>query len=248
MQTFRRYLTLAITAATMVAAFATPALASAESQFVAKINASRAAAGKAPLEVYWDLTDDARAQSARMADKGEIYHNPGLSGVTGVWQALGENVGVGPDVASLHEAFMNSPSHRGNILGDYNYIGVGVTTDEAGLVWVTMIYMRAEPGLNGGGTTTTTLPPTTTTTLPPTTTTTLPPAVPASVPPTTTTAPPAVPASVAPTESGSSGTSQSTAVHAQRTSSPGSAAPTEASDRPLIVGFGHPGWLPAIVD
>ncbi|GMR02780.1 MAG: hypothetical protein BMS9Abin20_1128 [Acidimicrobiia bacterium] len=240
MRTFRQYLILAITAATMVAAFATPALASAESQFVAKINASRAAAGKAPLEVYWDLTDDARDHSARMADKGEIYHNPGLSGVTGVWQALGENVGVGPDVASLHEAFMNSPTHRGNILGDYNYIGVGVATDEAGLVWVTMIYMRAAPGLNGGGSTTTT-------TVPPTTTT-VPPAVPASVAPTTTTVPPAVPASVATTASSSSETSQSTAVYTQRSASPGSVAPTEASDRPLIAAYGHPYRRIAIAD
>lgn len=194
--TLRRFTTLVIVAIIMVATFVTPALAGAESEFVSKINASRAAAGLAPLEVYWDLADDARAQSARMAAKGEIFHNPNLASSTGVWAALGENVGVGPDVSSLHSAFMASAGHRANILGDYDYIGVGVTVDDEGLVWVTMIYMRADPGLNGGGTTTTTTSPQTTTTTSLQTTTTQPPVSQAPAPeePTpTTTRPPAVP-------------------------------------------------------
>ncbi|MCL1598567.1 MAG: CAP domain-containing protein [Actinomycetia bacterium] len=229
MHTLRRYLTLAISATILVAAFATPALAGAESQFVSKINASRAAAGKAPLEVYWDLADDARAQSQRMAAKGEIFHNASLSSVTGVWMALGENVGVGADPTSLHSAFMNSAAHRNNILGDYNYIGVGVTTDASGLIWVTMVFMRAAPGLNGGGTTTTTAPPTTTTTAPPmpqTTTTT---------PPVTTTQPPAVPATTA--SNGSSAVGSSTLM-----------ANVVTVGQDLVVAFGRPGGLYPVAD
>ncbi len=237
MYTLRRYLTLAITATVMVAAFATPALAGAESQFVSKINASRSAAGKAPLEVYWDLTDDARAQSARMAAKGEIFHNSSLSSVTGVWMALGENVGVGADPSSLHTAFMNSAAHRRNILGDYNYIGVGVTTDDSGLMWVTMIFMKAAPGLNGG-TTTTTVPPTTTTTAPPappptpstTTTTMAPPPV-----TTTTTQPPAIPVTTA-----------SDTESSVRASSPAKSVVTAGHD--VFTALGRPGRLYPIVD
>ncbi|MGH2703523.1 MAG: CAP domain-containing protein [Actinomycetota bacterium] len=43
----------------------------------------------------------------------------------GNWQALGENVGVGGDVEALHRAFMDSPGHRTNFLGDYERVGIG---------------------------------------------------------------------------------------------------------------------------
>ena len=159
---------LMLTAITvMVAARAIPAVAGPEGTLISKINSSRVASGLAPLESYWDLTDDARAHSSRMMGRGEIYHNTSLSGVTGVWQKLGENVGMGVDLSSLHKAFMKSTAHRANILGDYNYIGVGVTTDATDVKWVTVVFMKAAPGLNGGETTTTTqapAPPVTTTT------------------------------------------------------------------------------------
>ncbi len=182
MRTTRRSLFLVFIVTVMIAAMAIPALAGPEGTLVSKINSSRAANGLAPLETYWDLTDDARAQSARMMDRGEIFHNPSLSSVTGVWQSLGENVGMGVDISALHTAFMNSAAHRGNILGNYNYVGVGVKTDGAGVNWVTVIFMRAAPGLNGGTTTTTTTAPPATTT-----TTTMPPAQEPPVPPATTT-------------------------------------------------------------
>jgi hypothetical protein len=181
-----RYLVLVMAVTVMVAGMAIPALAGPEGTLVSKINSSRAANGLAPLETYWDLTDDARVHSSRMLDKGEIYHSSSLGSVTGVWDALGENVGMGVDLSGLHNAFMNSSGHKANILGNYNYVGVGVKTDGNGVKWVTVIFMRAAPGLNGGGTpTTTTQPPaTTTTTQPPATTTMQAPAT------TTTTQPP----------------------------------------------------------
>ncbi len=185
MRTIHRYLVVVLAVTVMFVGMAVPALAGPEGTLVSKINSSRAANGLAPLETYWDLTDDARLQSARMMDQGAISHNPSLASVTGVWQKLGENVGMGVDLNALHSAFMNSPAHRNNILGDYNYVGVGVKTDAAGVNWVTVVFMKAAPGLNGGSTTTTTQPPATTTTQPPATTTTEPPAT------TTTTQPPA---------------------------------------------------------
>lgn len=167
MRTIRRVLTLALTSAVLIAGLAIPAQAGPEGTLVSRINSSRSAAGKAPLETYWDLTDDARAHSAAMLNKGSIYHSPNLASVTGVWEKLGENVGVGVDANSLHDGFMASSAHKSNILGDFNYVGVGVKTDDAGLMWVTVIFMKAAPGLNGGGdATTTTAPPTTTTTPP----------------------------------------------------------------------------------
>jgi Cysteine-rich secretory protein family len=214
MRTAQRHLVVVLAITVMVVSMAIPALAGPEGTLVSKINSSRAANGLAPLETYWDLTDDARAQSARMMDRGEIYHNPSLSSVTGVWQKLGENVGTGADLNALHTAFMNSASHRGNILGDYNYVGVGVKTDAAGVNWVTVVFMKAAPGLNGGTTTaTTTQPPptTTTTTQPPVTTTTT------QAPVTTTTTQPPVTTTPAPTAIKASSSQAPTATEAHRT-------------------------------
>lgn len=151
---------MAIAATIMATAFAVPAMAGPDGTFLSRINNSRANAGLAPVEMYWDLTDDARAHTDRMISTGSIYHNAALSSVTGVWQKLGENVGVGADANSLHDAFMASSSHRANILGDFNYVGIGSKIDESGILWVTVVFMKAAPGLNGGGeTTTTTNPP-----------------------------------------------------------------------------------------
>jgi uncharacterized protein YkwD len=199
MRTTRRLIVLVALSAMMLAAFAVPAVAGSAGQFISKINASRSANGLPPLEGYWDLADNARSHSNLMADRQELFHSSNLGSVTSGWERLGENVGVGPDVSSLHQGFMNSSSHRRNILGDYNYVGVGVTVDDAGYLWVTVIFMKAAPGLNGGGETTTTAPPTTTTTTtqpphtPPevTTTTTVPPSTTTTTASTTTTEPPA---------------------------------------------------------
>ena len=181
MRNAQRILMIVAAIAIAVAATAIPAQAGSEGTLLTRINASRAAAGKPSVEVYWDLTDDARAHSNAMAAAGSVFHNSSLASVTGVWQALGENVGVGLDANTLHDAFMASSGHRANILGDYNYVGIGTVVDADGFLWATVVFMKAAPGLNGGtDTTTTTVAPTTTTVAP--TTTTLPPPEPFAEP------------------------------------------------------------------
>lgn len=159
-----RILILVAAISVLMAVLAVPAMASPAGTFFSRINNSRANAGLPPVERYWDLTDDARAHTDAMIEAGGIFHSSNLSSVTGVWEALGENVGVGGDANSLHDAFMASSGHRANILGNYNYVGIGAKVDEDGLLWVTVIFMRAAPGLNGDTTTTTAAPTTTTTT------------------------------------------------------------------------------------
>lgn len=149
MGSLRRTLIVLVTAAVVSAGLvAAPALASSsESAFVTKINAERTARGLGPVEVYWDLVDDARAHSTLMRAEDRLHHNAGLGGVTSGWISLGENVGVGPSVPGLHTAFMESSGHRANILGDYNYIGVGVVEESGTKMWVTVIFMRGPEGL-----------------------------------------------------------------------------------------------------
>ena len=158
-----------------------------EAGFLAKINASRAANGLAALSVDGGLRNHARNHTQDMIDAGEIYHSSSdeLKAAAGSgWSKLGENVGRGGTVESLHKAFMASAGHKANILGDYNYAGIGTASSD-GVLYVTVVFMKK----GGGSTTTTTAPAATTTTKaestnttkPKTTTTTT------TIPPTTTT-------------------------------------------------------------
>jgi len=102
-----------------------------EAEFVAALNQARAAVGVAPLTVNAQLTSLARQHAQEMADAGHIYHaSPISAGVTAPWVKLGENVGTGPSVPPIMNAFINSPAHYANIVDPaFTYVGVGV-------VWV----------------------------------------------------------------------------------------------------------------
>ncbi len=168
-----------------------------ESEFLAKINAERSANGLGGLAMEGGLQAHARKHSQDMMDANQIYHSTSaeLQAAAGSgWSKLGENVGRGGSVSSLHAAFMNSSGHRANILGDYNYAGIGTGTKD-GVLYVTVVFMKkgstqnttttsppqtttttpanTPPTTSPPKTTTTAAPTTTTTTLPPTTTTTL---------------------------------------------------------------------------
>lgn len=162
-----------------------------EAGFLAEINASRSAQGLAPLSVDGGLRSHARNHTQDMMDADKIYHSSSaeLQAAAGSgWSKVGENVGRGGTVSSLHAAFMGSSGHRANILGDYNYVGIGTGTAD-GTLYVTVVFMK-KGSTQPPATTTTTAPmttttkaktttpkptpaPTTSTTLPPTTTTTL---------------------------------------------------------------------------
>jgi hypothetical protein len=115
--------------------------ASPESELLTLMNAERSASGLAPLATHPDLTDDALIWSQHLMSQGSLSHNPNLSSVTTGWDKLGENVGVGTSAAALHSAFMSSTSHRGNIMGDYSYVGIAVVEEKATKLWVTVVFM-----------------------------------------------------------------------------------------------------------
>ncbi|HVL91372.1 MAG TPA: CAP domain-containing protein [Actinomycetota bacterium] len=116
------------------------ALSSYENDFASRHNSIRASHGRKALAVYGDLVDIARRHSGRMASEGRIWHNPNLTSEVKNWQVVGENVGMGPSVPDLMDAFMNSPGHRANILdGEYNQFGVGVVVKD-GTIYVTVVF------------------------------------------------------------------------------------------------------------
>lgn len=116
-------------------------------EFFAKVNQARAEAGLGPLAMSVTLRDLAQVHSQRMAADGAIFHRSPLdAGVPDSWLRIGENVGRGGGVQSLHDAFMASPVHRANLLNPaYNFVGLAVQ-DSGGTLYVTQIFMQAAPG------------------------------------------------------------------------------------------------------
>jgi hypothetical protein len=160
---------LAALLASLVAAQPAAADAAAESQFVSLTNSSRASAGIGRLSVDGELTSIARRWSAKMAADNRLAHNPNLSReVTQDWTKLGENVGVGDNPDQIHQAFMNSPAHRANILdGAFTRVGVGVVRGGDGRIWVTEVFMRLRSDDGGAGGSSAPPPPPPTTAAPP---------------------------------------------------------------------------------
>lgn len=130
-----------------------------ENSFVAKINAERRSRGLGGLTQNLQLTGVARGWSVVMEREDRMYHNPSLaSAVDGGWTRLGENVGytiktdagLAELVDRLHVAFMNSPGHRANVLGDFNQVGVGVRVTGAGKMWVTVNFSKDRSVVSNG--------------------------------------------------------------------------------------------------
>ncbi|HEV8297339.1 MAG TPA: CAP domain-containing protein [Acidimicrobiales bacterium] len=165
-----------------------------EAQFVALINATRAKGGLPPLTVDAELTGLARDWSEHMASGGcgegkRICHaSPISAGVTAQWQKLGENVGTGPAVQPVMDAFIASAGHYANIMDPaFTRVGVGVVWAGSAL-YTTHRFMKVagdsvEPPEDDAP-----APPPSTARKPRVTTTTAPPA------PTTTTTPSPAPA------------------------------------------------------
>lgn len=136
----------AILVAVLVLGFLAPrhaeASTSSERSMASLINKARTSRGRSALRFNESLSNYARKHSAAMASKNRLYHNDDLANWlrNWNWNILGENVGVGPSISRLHTAFMNSPSHRANILDRrFRNVGVGVVSKN-GRLWVTVIF------------------------------------------------------------------------------------------------------------
>lgn len=112
-----------------------PETSSLEQQVVDRVNAERAAAGCQPLTIDARLVQAATSHSSDMATNNYFSHM-GLDGstfdsriaATGYqFQMAGENIAAGTATAeAVMELWLNSPSHRANILNcGYTQIGVG---------------------------------------------------------------------------------------------------------------------------
>lgn len=112
-----------------------------EAKFVDMINDDRRAAGSGPLVVLPELVEKARRHAERMAAAEDIFHSDDMAAGLDGWQLLGENVGRGGNLETLHQAFMDSPGHRRNVLDPrFDALGVGVVWSE-GVPYVVELFM-----------------------------------------------------------------------------------------------------------
>ena len=120
-----------------------------EKAFARKINGARANGNVGKLSLDPELSKAARVHTREMVRKDLLHHTETetLKRRVTNWIVLGENVGVGGTVRSLHRAFMNSQGHRDNVMHPlYRHVGVGVRKAD-GRMWVTVIFeATTDPG------------------------------------------------------------------------------------------------------
>lgn len=90
-----------------------------------RLNEDRVENSKPGLSTTDALNNKAQAWAEKMADDGYISHSNISAGLPSCWSKLGENVGYGPNVGTIQNAYMASPTHRANVLDTWNWVGVG---------------------------------------------------------------------------------------------------------------------------
>ncbi|MBW3621265.1 MAG: cell wall-binding repeat-containing protein [Actinobacteria bacterium] len=132
------------------AAIATEFLSAQEAELGRLLNAERTARGLPGLANSAALRTVARRHAQRMMTEGTIFHNERLredvEAVFPAWASIGENVGYGPSVPRVHEAFLASPAHRANILDpDWGWVGIGVVSGGSRL-FMTQNFLALQSG------------------------------------------------------------------------------------------------------
>lgn len=115
-----------------------------ERQLRAMVNDVRDERRVRTLKMRRFLVRAARHHSREMAASGTLEHSDDLAAVAGgrPWRIIGENIGYGPSMEVLHEAFMDSPPHRRNQLNEaYRLVGVGTARGADGRIWVTVLFL-----------------------------------------------------------------------------------------------------------
>lgn len=146
-----------VTAAPRAVVASFPASDEAERLLTDYLNAERATRGLQTLTRVPALDGYARTWSTFMAGGGcvardgrRLCHRADLKVVADTsapngWTRAGENVGLVPNggsIKELHDAFVASPAHLANIVQkDYNAIGVGVSYDADGTLFVTYEFL-----------------------------------------------------------------------------------------------------------
>jgi uncharacterized protein YkwD len=109
-------------------------------QYEATVNALRQTRGLRPLTSAPKLSRLATKHSRKMAKQHRLVHSDLQRLLGGGIQFAGENVGTGSSLDQVHQAFLQSPAHAGNLLaGKWRETGIGVYK-KGGRLWITQIF------------------------------------------------------------------------------------------------------------
>ena len=112
-----------------------PVLSADEMQMWQLVNEERQKAGLQALQIHEGLIGLARLKSEDMINLGYFSHQSPTYGspfemITGAgitYYTAGENIAGAPTVDRAHQALMNSPGHRANILNaSFTHVGIGI--------------------------------------------------------------------------------------------------------------------------
>lgn len=112
-------------------------------------NKFRASKGLQPLVLNEVMSKEAQVHSQNMARKKTAFGHKGFDKRTrNIKQALGRGSAFAENVAYGHldgkgvvDIWIDSPGHRKNLLGDYEYIGIGIAEAKDGSLYFTQIFL-----------------------------------------------------------------------------------------------------------
>ena len=97
-----------------------------QDQVLKELNSDRTSNRLRALPTQADAQRKAQAWAEKLARENKLYHSNLPDGIRTNWCSLGENVGYGPDVPTIEDAYMKSPGHKANIVASkWNGVGVG---------------------------------------------------------------------------------------------------------------------------
>jgi uncharacterized protein YkwD len=130
---------------------AASSMASLERSVFQQINQYRQQRGLSALKLDSTIIQQARQHSQDMAKSRVLSHNGFDARVKAISKAFalraaGENVaynaGFSNPVAQAVNGWLNSPGHLQNIVGNYNWTGIGVAKNSQGEYYFTQIFVR----------------------------------------------------------------------------------------------------------
>ncbi|MBW3594867.1 MAG: hypothetical protein KY391_04755, partial [Actinobacteria bacterium] len=113
-----------------------------EKAFARKVNDARRRHDVRKLSLDHELSLVAQAHSSNMRREQKLRHSneKWLRERVTRWEILGENVGRGHSIHTLHRSFMESEPHRKNVTyKEFRYVGVGIAED-GDQIWITVLF------------------------------------------------------------------------------------------------------------
>lgn len=116
-------------------------------EVISLVNQSRAEAGLGQLRTNVVLNLKADRWAQKLRSDCALSHSKLSDGAPKEWMKLGENVGYGGTIEQVHEAYLNSPGHRANIM-DPSFTSMGAAAvwgdcDGQHRVFTVQVFMRS---------------------------------------------------------------------------------------------------------